>query len=100
MPEDAVKGAHAVYTDVWVSMGQEEETETRMKRFAKYQVNEELMAQAREDAVFLHCLPAVRGLEVTDAVIDGPQSVVFDQSDNRLHAQKALINLIFDGVLA
>lgn len=98
-PAEAVEGAHAVYTDVWVSMGQEEETETRMKRFAKFQVNEHLMEGADKDAVFLHCLPAVRGLEVTDEVIDGPQSVVFDQSDNRLHAQKALINLIFDGVL-
>ena len=98
-PEEAVQGAHAVYTDVWVSMGQEEETETRMKRFAKYQVNDELMAMAAKDAVFLHCLPAVRGLEVTDSVIDGPQSVVFRQSDNRLHAQKSLVSLILDGVL-
>lgn len=98
-PHDAVKGAHAVYTDVWVSMGQEEETETRLKRFAKFQVNDELMSMAGTDAVFLHCLPAVRGLEVTDSVIDGANSVVFQQSDNRLHAQKALINLIFDGVL-
>lgn len=99
-PTEAVKGAHAVYTDVWVSMGQEEETATRVSRFAKYQVNDELMSCASEDAVFLHCLPAVRGLEVTDEVIDGAQSAVFEQSDNRLHAQKALMSLILDGVLS
>jgi ornithine carbamoyltransferase len=99
-PTEAAEGAHAVYTDVWVSMGQEEESETRLKRFAKYQVNEELMAMTDENAVFLHCLPAVRGLEVTDEVIDGHQSVVFEQSDNRLHAQKALMSLLLDGVLA
>jgi len=98
-PEQAVEGAHVVSTDVWVSMGQEEESETRMKRFAKFQVNEELMAKADPSAIFLHCLPAVRGLEVTDGVIDGPQSAVFHQSDNRLHAQKALMSLILDGVL-
>lgn len=98
-PDTAVEGAHVVTTDVWVSMGQEEETETRMKRFAKFQVNEDLMAKADPNAIFLHCLPAVRGLEVTDGVIDGPQSVVFHQSDNRLHAQKALMSLILDGVL-
>ncbi|MBS1715480.1 MAG: ornithine carbamoyltransferase [Armatimonadetes bacterium] len=99
-PAEAVVGAHAVITDVWVSMGQEEETETRMRRFAKFQVNEELLGLADPSAVFLHCLPAVRGLEVTDGVIDGDRSVVFQQSDNRLHAQKALMSLIFDGVLA
>lgn len=98
-PEEAVKNAKVVYTDVWVSMGQEEETEIRTKRFAKFQVNQELMSLAHSDAIFLHCLPAVRGLEVTDEVIDGSQSVVFQQSDNRLHAQKALINLIFDGII-
>lgn len=99
-PEQAVEGAKVISTDVWVSMGQEEETETRMKRFAKFQVNSELMAKADPAAIFLHCLPAVRGLEVSDDVIDGPQSVVFQQSDNRLHAQKALMSLILDGVLA
>lgn len=99
-PSEAVKGAHAVYTDVWVSMGQEDETVTRMSRFAKYQVNEDLMAHAHDDAVFLHCLPAIRGLEVTDGVMDGQQSVVFQQSDNRLHAQKALMSLILDGVIS
>lgn len=99
-PIEAVAGAHAVYTDVWVSMGQEEETETRLRRFAKFQVDEALLSLADPSAVFLHCLPAVRGLEVSDGVIDGPQSVVFQQSDNRLHAQKALMSLILDGVLA
>ncbi len=100
VPEKAAEGAHVVSTDVWVSMGQEAETEIRQKRFAKYQVNEEIMAMAAPNAVFLHCLPAVRGLEVTEDVIDGPQSVIFQQSDNRLHAQKALMSLILDGVLA
>jgi|CXWL01.1.fsa_nt_gi ornithine carbamoyltransferase len=98
-PEEAAKGAHAIYTDVWVSMGQEDEEEERKRRFAKFQVNEELMALADPNAIFLHCLPAVRGLEVTDGVIDGPQSAIFLQSDNRLHAQKALLSLILDGVL-
>lgn len=99
-PASAVEDADVVSTDVWVSMGQEEETETRMKRFAKFQVNDELMAGAKETAIFLHCLPAVRGLEVTNEVIDGPQSKVFQQSDNRLHAQKAMMSLILDGVMA
>lgn len=90
-PEEAVAGAQAVYTDVWASMGQEEEAAEREGIFAPYQVNEALMAHAAPDAVFLHCLPAHRGLEVADAVIDSPQSVVFDQAENRLHAQKAIL---------
>ncbi|MBA4541768.1 ornithine carbamoyltransferase [Thermoactinomyces daqus] len=90
-PASAVKEADAVYTDVWASMGQEEEKELRAEVFAGYQVNEQLMAQAKNDAVFMHCLPAYRGLEVTEAVIDGPASVVFRQAENRLHAQKALL---------
>lgn len=90
-PEEAVAGAQAVYTDVWASMGQEEEAAERERIFAPYQVNEALMAHAAPDAVFLHCLPAHRGLEVADAVIDSPQSVVFDQAENRLHAQKAIL---------
>lgn len=90
-PEEAVAGAQAVYTDVWASMGQEEEAAERKRIFAPYQVNEALMAQAAPDAVFLHCLPAHRGLEVADAVIESPQSVVFDQAENRLHAQKAIL---------
>jgi ornithine carbamoyltransferase len=93
-PHEGVAGAHAVYTDVWASMGQEEETEERKKKFAPYQVDEELMNQAAPGAIFLHCLPAHRGEEVTSAVIDGPRSRVFDQAENRLHAQKALLYLL------
>jgi ornithine carbamoyltransferase len=88
---EAVAGAHAVYTDVWASMGQEGEAAARARIFAPYQVNQELFAQARPDAVFMHCLPAKRDLEVTDAVMESPRSVVFDQAENRLHAQKALL---------
>lgn len=95
-PHEAVLGADAVYTDVWVSMGQEDEEELRMSRFAKYQVNADLMKQAKKSAVFLHCLPARRGLEVTEEVIDGPQSMIFEQSDNRLHTQKALMMLLLE----
>jgi len=98
-PVEAVTGAHVVYTDVWVSMGQEHEAVERIRRFAKYQVDESLMAQALPEAVFLHCLPAVRGHEVAAEVIDGPQSRVFDQSENRMHAQKALMKLILEGKL-
>ena len=90
-PEQAVEGAQAVYTDVWASMGQEEEADARRVIFEPYQVNEALMARARPDALFMHCLPAHRGEEVTDAVIESRQSVVFDQAENRLHAQKALL---------
>jgi ornithine carbamoyltransferase len=88
---DALAGAHAVYTDVWASMGQEQEAAKRKKAFHVYQVNEELFARALPDAVFMHCLPAKRGEEVTDAVMESPRSVVFDQAENRLHAQKALL---------
>jgi len=90
-PAEAVEGAHAVYTDVWASMGQEKEAIRRRKAFAQYQVNEALFAQARPGAVFMHCLPAHRGEEVADAVIEHSRSVVFDQAENRLHAQKALL---------
>jgi ornithine carbamoyltransferase len=90
-PDEAVAGADAVYTDVWTSMGQEHETARRRPVFAPYQVNQQLMAQAEPGAVFMHCLPVHRGEEVTAEVIDGPQSVVFDQAENRLHVQKALI---------
>ena len=89
-----VVAANAVYTDVWASMGQEHEAEERQGAFAPYQVNASLMAEARRDAVFMHCLPAKRGLEVTDDVMESPQSVVFDQAENRLHAQKALLLLL------
>jgi ornithine carbamoyltransferase len=90
-PVAAVRGAVAVYTDVWTSMGQEDEEAQRKRVFADYQVNDHLMAQADKDAVFLHCLPARRGQEVTDSVIDGPQSAVIQQASNRLHAQKGLL---------
>ncbi len=90
-PEEAVAGAQAVYTDVWASMGQEEEATAREKLFAPYQVNEALMQQTAPDAVFLQCLPAHRGLEVTDAVMDSPQAIVYDQAENRLHVQKAIL---------
>jgi ornithine carbamoyltransferase len=93
-PAEAVRDADAVYTDTWASMGQEAEAESRAQAFHAYQVNDALMANARPDALFMHCLPAHRGQEVTDAVIDSPQSVVFDQSENRLHAQKALLALL------
>jgi ornithine carbamoyltransferase len=93
-PQEAATGARVVYTDVWASMGQEGEAEERKAKFAPYQVNEELMGLAEEDAIFLHCLPAHRGEEVTSGVIDGPQSRVFDQAENRLHAQKSLLYLL------
>ena len=90
-PEDALAGAQAVYTDVWASMGQEEEAAAREAAFAGYQVNEALLSRAASDAVFMHCLPAHRGLEVTDGVMDSPRSIVFDQAENRLHVQKAIL---------
>jgi ornithine carbamoyltransferase len=95
-PEEAVAGANAVYTDVWASMGAEDEAEKRRKAFHKYQVNEDLFSLAAPDAVFMHCLPAHRGEEVTDEVIESPQSVVFDQAENRLHTQKALLLMLVD----
>jgi ornithine carbamoyltransferase len=90
-PEEAVSGAQAIYTDVWASMGQEEEAASRQAAFAGYQVNDALFAQAAPDAVFMHCLPAHRGAEVTDAVMDSERSIAFDQSENRLHVQKAIL---------
>lgn len=89
--ESALKDADAVYTDVWASMGQEDEAEDRAKIFAPYQVNAAVMKMAKKDAIFMHCLPAHRGSEVTDEVMDSPQSVVFDEAENRLHAQKAVM---------
>ncbi len=93
-PYEAVANADAVYTDVWTSMGQEAEAKEREKIFAPYQLNCELMKHAKPDAIVMHCLPAHRGLEITDEVIDGPNSVVFDQAENRLHAQKAILALV------
>ena len=93
-PADAVAGADAIYTDVWASMGEEAEADSRRIVFAPYQVNRELMAAAAPDALFMHCLPAHRGDEVTEEVIESPASVVFDQAENRLHTQKALLALL------
>ena len=90
-PTEAVAGAHAVHTDTWVSMGQEDDKQHRIQQFEGYTVDEDLMATAGEQAWFLHCLPAHRGDEVTDEVMDGPQSVVFDEAENRLHAQKGIL---------
>ena len=93
-PHQAVIGADAIYTDVWTSMGREDETEVRRREFQTYQVNGQLMALARPRALFMHCLPAHRGEEVTADVFDGPASVVFDQAENRLHTQKALLLML------
>ncbi len=93
-PAEAVKGAHVIYTDTWVSMGQEAEAEIKEKAFAAYQVDAKLVKLASPDAIVMHCLPAHRGCEITAEVIDGPQSVIFDQAENRLHAQKAILALI------
>ena len=87
----ALQGAHAVYTDVWASMGQEQELVKRKKSFHAFQVDDALFAQARPDAIFMHCLPAKRGEEVTDSIMEHPRSAIFDQAENRLHAQKALL---------
>lgn len=93
-PFSAVQNADAVYTDVWASMGQETEAEERKRLFAPYQVNEKLMAASGANSVFMHCLPAKRGLEVTDEVVESSRSVVFDQAENRLHVQKALLLML------
>ncbi|MEH7417782.1 ornithine carbamoyltransferase [Neobacillus drentensis] len=93
-PYEAIKDADVVVTDVWTSMGQEEETAIRLKAFKGFQVNEELCSHANKDFIFLHCLPAHRGEEVTSEIIDGPHSVVFDEAENRLHAQKAILKLL------
>ncbi|QSA97206.1 ornithine carbamoyltransferase [Methylococcus sp. EFPC2] len=93
-PREAALGADLIVTDVWASMGQEEEQEQRVRAFAGYEVDENLMAVAAPDALFMHCLPAHRGEEVSAAVLEGPQSVVWDEAENRLHAQKALLELL------
>jgi len=90
-PIEAASGADVLVTDTWVSMGQEDDGKDRAAPFRPYQINAELLAQAAEGAIVLHCLPAHRGDEITDEVMDGPASVVFDEAENRLHAQKALL---------
>jgi ornithine carbamoyltransferase len=91
---EAVKGANAIYTDVWASMGQESEAAARKEIFHPYQVNSQLMSLAANDAYFMHCLPAHRGDEVTDEVIDSANSIVFDEAENRLHVQKSILLLL------
>jgi ornithine carbamoyltransferase len=93
-PREAIEGADVVYTDVWASMGFEEEQKEREKAFKNYQINEELVKYAKADYLFMHCLPAHRGEEVTEGVIDGKNSVIFDEAENRLHAQKAIMAAI------
>ncbi len=93
-PREAIEGADVVYTDVWASMGQEAEQKEREVAFAAYQVNDELVKHAKNDFLFMHCLPAHRGEEVSESVIDGKQSIIFDQAENRLHAQKAIMAAI------
>ncbi|HVO94985.1 MAG TPA: ornithine carbamoyltransferase, partial [Terriglobales bacterium] len=97
-PRSAAAGADLVVTDVWASMGQEWDAATRLKAFQDYQVNSRVVKMAKEDAVVMHCLPAHRGQEITDEVIEGPQSIVFDQAENRLHAQKAVMAWLLEAV--
>jgi ornithine carbamoyltransferase len=96
-PVQAVREADIVYTDVWTSMGQESEAQERQDRFTGYQVNKELLAYAKPDVLFMHCLPAHRGQEVTNEVADSPNSIIFDQAENRLHAQKAVLAILMAG---
>ncbi|MDZ4125909.1 MAG: ornithine carbamoyltransferase, partial [Hydrogenophaga sp.] len=96
-PLDACRGADLVTTDVWTSMGFESENEVRREAFKRWCVDEDMMRQARPDALFMHCLPAHRGEEVSAEVIDGPQSVVWDEAENRMHAQKALMEFVLLG---
>lgn len=98
-PEEAVRGADVIYTDVWVSMGQEAENQIRIRDFKSYQVNEALLTQAKPDAIIMHPLPAHYGQEVSEGLLDRPQSVVFDQAENRLHIQKALLADMLGGLL-
>ena len=97
-PQQAVSGTDVVYTDAWMSMGQEAEAEERRQAFSGYQVNSELLSLAKEDAILMHCLPAHRGEEVSESILDSPKSVVFDQAENRLHMQKALLAMLLGGL--
>jgi ornithine carbamoyltransferase len=99
-PHEAAAEADVVYTDVWASMGEEEEAEARARIFEPYQVNEKLLGEAKSDAIVMHCLPAHRGQEITDAVCDGPHSVLWDQAENRMHAQKAVLVRLMSDVAA
>lgn len=96
-PMEAAQDAHVVYSDVWASMGQENERELRIKAFRNYQINDRLMSRTDKESIFLHCLPAHRGEEVTDSVIDGPQSLVYEEAENRLHIQRAILALLIPG---
>lgn len=96
-PVEAISGADIVCTDTWVSMGQEAEKAERIKVFGDYQVNADLFAKSKDDSIFIHCLPAYRGYEVTEDIIDGPRSVIFDEAENRLHAQKAVMAAVMGG---
>ena len=93
-PFTAIKNAHAIYTDVWVSMGQEKQREQRLRDFQPFQVNGAIIGKGPKDAIFMHCLPAHRGEEITDEVIEHPRSAIFDQAENRLHTQKALLYIL------
>ncbi len=96
-PVDAVRGADVIYTDVWASMGQEDEHEQRVDLFKDYQINEQLVEQADRNVIIMHCLPAHRGEEITAGVIDGPRSIIFDQAENRLHVQKDILEILMSG---
>jgi ornithine carbamoyltransferase len=98
-PMEAAEGADVLYTDVWISMGQEAEREQRLEAFSRYQLSEPLFAAAKPAALVMHCLPAHRGEEITDAVLDGPRSIVLDQAENRLHAQKAIVLELLGGTI-
>jgi ornithine carbamoyltransferase len=96
-PREAARGADVLYTDVWTSMGQEAESRARASVFRQYQINGDLLQLADPDAMVMHCLPAHRGEEITDEVMEGPQSVIFDQAENRLHIQKAILEMLVEG---